>query len=434
MTPIRKLHLLAFCILFSSIALAQQLNIEHVSDLKISHPINHIYKLISNNNSAILVADARFDKGDLDGFLIQFDLEGKVLKELRIGKAITFERIVNVCKNAEGYYLLMNSVEQNGKASLILYNLDNSLNIVSEEVIVIPEMQSANTMIFNPEKYLLEIVVSISDHQNNTFPRLVQYNLADKTMSHLDFKLKNRPGKIGEADADTPVIETNGNKVNQKMTPDQLRERGLSMLMFKVNKECVNIQFANNSYKELLLSGWENSKTITDFWIAKVVDNAIVWEDMFTTKIGGDEGKFTFKTDYGYLVVGHEYTKNDGSFYSYRTLALDNNGTKLSEQKFDTGNKDWFKDLIQIDEKHFLLFGQSQEITRSDSIEAFEEVLSSNLWTILVDSRGEYVADYLHKTKTLDESCAIAAFENNTIIVVSKTNEVINIGKIILNF
>jgi len=79
---LKKIILFAFAFhLFMVFAFCQEVNINNISDLNISHKINHIYKLITHDNGGLLLADARFDNGDLDGILIHFDLAGKVLNE-----------------------------------------------------------------------------------------------------------------------------------------------------------------------------------------------------------------------------------------------------------------------------------------------------------------------------------------------------------------
>ena len=80
--------------------------------------------------------------------------------------------------------------------------------------------------------------------------------------------------------------------------------------------------------------------------ITKVVNNQIVWEDKYPTKIGGDEGKAIFKTKLGYINFGHEYTKNRNIYYSYRVLLLDENGKEIGAKQFDKSQKDWFKDIV----------------------------------------------------------------------------------------
>jgi len=152
------LHVICFFTFLINVN-AQELSIEDIKGLRISHQINNIYSLTTHNNDGLLLADTRFDNGDLDGLLVHFDLNGKVLKEIRIGRTNSFERIVGLNKYDNGYYLVLNSVNQRGEAALILYYLDNDLAITTTEDIKIPEMETANAVTFNPKSNELKIVV-----------------------------------------------------------------------------------------------------------------------------------------------------------------------------------------------------------------------------------------------------------------------------------
>ena len=98
-----SIFLLFFTFLITGVA--QELSIKDVKDLKTSHDINFIYRLTTHNSNGLLLADTRFDSGDLDGLLIYFDENGKILKEIRVGRTNSFESIVDLVKYENGYYL-----------------------------------------------------------------------------------------------------------------------------------------------------------------------------------------------------------------------------------------------------------------------------------------------------------------------------------------
>ena len=418
--------------IFLITSVAQELSIEDFKNLKTSHQINHIYRLTTHNNDGLLLADTRFDNGDLDGLLVHFDLNGKVLKEIRVGLINSFERIVGLTKYDNGYYLLLNSVNEKHEASLLLYHLDKDLIITSTEEIEITEIETANAVAFNPISNELKIVVSVTDKEKNTFPRLVSYHVESKVQSYFDLNQKNRPEKENESAKMVTVIK-DAKQTQQKPTPAQMKAMGMKSSVDPFNKECVSIEFLDENYDELLITGLENSSTITDFWVAKVMDNQIIWEGIFPTDIGGDEGKSTFKTKDGYIVFGYEYTKKIDHHYSYRALILNKNGKETAAKEFNTGKKDWFKDVERLGESYFLMFGQTQSVTREKSLEKKDKINTSNLWAILVNDKGEMVTDYLHKTESIDEAFVLTKLKNGDSLIVYKSNDVLKIAKIILN-
>ena len=413
---LKKVFTSVICLLLTmNLLYTQEISLHTIADLRPSKKLNHIYKLIPHKEGGLLLTDARWN-GDLDALLIYFDLEGEILKEIRIGKLNSYERIVNISKYENGYYLLLNSVSQKGKASLLLYNLDNDLEIITDEEIVIEEMSTASVMIYNPINNGLEIVVLKRDQEENSYPSLVHYDLNSKGQSYLDLSTKSR--------VENKQVPQASGRASNDFNPWQSRQ------INHVNKECLNIQFATESCKEILLTGLENSSTITDFWVASIVDRKQVWEDRYPTELGGDEGMFTFKVNDEYLVFGHEYSKQGNSYYSYRTLHLDKNGKELSAKRFDSGKKDWFKGVIPVKNNHFLMFGQSQSVDRARSISEIEKIKSSNLWAVMVDERGSMVSDYLHKTDTIDKALAIAKSKKGEVLIVFNSNDLMKIGQL----
>ena len=429
----QTLSLFVSFFLFLIAVSAQELSIQGIKGLRTSHQINQIYRLTTYNNEGLLLGDTRFDNGDLDGLLVHFDQNGKVLKEIRVGRTNSFERIIDLNEHENGYYLLLNSVSQRGKASLLLYHLDKDLGVTSSEEIVIPEMTTANGMVYNPKSNKLEIVVAITDKKDDMFPRLVSYDLENKTQSYIDLNQKNRQEKLEDFEIYRMTKDKDGKRIAKKMTIEELIDSGHGNLHTKINKECMSIRFADKNYDELLITGLENSSAITDFWVANVVDNKVIWEDRFPTDVGGDEGKFTFKTNDGYIVFGHEYTKNaNGTLYSYRIVILDKDGKETDEKKFDKSQKDWFKDVVRLGEQHFLMFGQTQSVTRESSFEKEDKINSSNLWAIMVNDKGEMVTDYVHETETIDEAFVLSRLESGDSLIVYKSDGVFKIAKIVI--
>lgn len=384
-----------FFFAFITTVSAQELSINAIKGLSVTHEINQIYDLIMVGNDGLLIGDTRLDGDDLDGLLVHFNLNGRVLKEIRLGRTDSYERIVKLEKTENGYYLLMNSVKKDGTKRLLFYQLDSTLAILSSEVIDIPNL-TANAMTYDEKRKALMIVASIEVEERN-FPRLITYDLATKkVIQTLDFNKKN--------DAE-----------------------GLKFSSSKWIKKCHAIRFSDEKYSELILTGQENSANDSDFWVAKVIDNQIIWEDIFPTAIGGDEGHSTFKTPSGYLSLGHEYTKKPSIYYTFRTLSLDQNGQEVHSEQFNKGKKDWFKDVIRLGEKHFVMFGQSQ-IATSKTIFEEEKIKTSNLWAIMVDDKGKFIVDYEYETEMIDEAHAITRMENGDMLMLFSRNGDLQIG------
>ena len=374
---------------------AQELSINTIKGLSITHEINRIYDLKMIENDGLLIGDTQLDGDDLDGLLVRFNLKGRVLKEIRLGRTDSYERIVKLEKTENGYYLLMNSVKKDNTKRLLFYQLDNALGILSSEVINIPNL-TANAMTYDAKRKALIIVASIELKEKN-FPRLITYDLtAKKIIQTLDLNKKNRFERTKSASS-------------------------------KWIKKCNSIRFSNDFSNELILTGQESSSNGSDFWVAKVIENEIIWEDRFSTAIGADKGHSTFKTPSGYLSFGHEYTKKAGINYTYRTLALSENGKKTNVEQFNTGKKDWFKDVVRLGEKHFVLFGQSQA-SSSKTIFDEEKTTTSNLWAIMVDDKGKFIVDYEYKTEMIDQAHAIARMDNGDMLMLFRRDGDLKIG------
>ena len=192
-------------------------------------------------------------------------------------------------------------------------------------------------------------------------------------------------------------------------------------------KKCNSIRFSNDFSNELILTGQESSSNGSDFWVAKVIENEIIWEDRFPTTIGADEGHSTFKTLSGYLSFGHEHTQKAGINYTYRTLALSENGKKTNVEQFNTGKKDWFKDVVRLGERHFVLFGQSQA-SSSKSIFDEEKTTASNLWAIMVDDKGKFIVDYEYETEMIDQAHAITRMDSGDMLMLFRRDGDLKIG------
>jgi hypothetical protein len=400
-------------------AFAQKLEIDNIQNLKTTHPTNQIYDLKSINNDGLLIADTRLENGYLNALLVHFNLKGEILKEITLGKTDSYERVVSLAETETGYYLLLNSVKRGGQRTLLFYTLDKALSILSSEEIVIPNIQTANSMVYHPKRNTLMITISI-EKGNDNFPQLVIYDLATQSIvATLDFNKKNRPEDEKVSNFPITIIKTdkNGKRVKVKTTEKELAKHNIKPTKKGINKECMSIQFAGENYDELLLTGLENSTNITDFWVAKVVNNQIIWEDKYPTKIGGDKGKAIFKTKLGYINFGHEYTKNRNVYYSYRILLLDENGKEIGAKQFDKSQKDWFKDVVQLSEETFLMFGQEQTVTLPKSMLGEEIVNTSNLWAIVVNAKGEMIIDFLHETDEIEEAHAATRLDNGDILI-----------------
>ncbi|MGB0863536.1 MAG: hypothetical protein ACPG19_04665 [Saprospiraceae bacterium] len=388
-----KKTLLIFPCLFIFLinASAQKLGIKDIKNLRVTHQINQIYALEMIKKDGLLIGDTRLEGGDLDGLLVRFNLKGRVLKEVRLGRTDSYERIIKLEKTKKGYYLLMNSVKKDKTRRLLFYELDNALSILSSEVISIPNISTE--MVYDSKRNVLMIVTTIFD-KKNSFPQLITYDLTTKKIiKTLNFNQVNRP------------------------------EKGKKRPTFKWTKACTSIRFSDESYNELLLTGSESSTNISDCWIAKVVDNQIIWEDRFATTVGRDEGISTFKTPAGYLSFGHEYSQKTGINFSYRTLLLSEKGQEKSAERYYRRQKDKFKDVVRLGKKHFVMFGHSQEMMLLDA-----KPKASNLWAIMVNEKGEFIVDYEHQTEMIDEAYAITRMDNGDMPILFERDGDLMIG------
>jgi hypothetical protein len=380
---------------FTTSISAQELSINTIKNLSITHEINRIYDLKMIEKDGLLIGDTRLDGDDLDGLLVRFNLKGRVLKEIRLGRTDSYERIVKLEKTENGYFLLMNSVKKDYTKRLLFYQLDNALGILSSEIINVPNL-TATAMTYDAKRKALIIVASIKLKEKN-FPRLITYDLASKKIIQtLDLNKKNRAEKTKPASS-------------------------------KWIKKCNSIRFSNDFSNELILTGQESSSNGSDFWVAKVIENEIIWEDRFPTTIGADEGHSTFKTPSGYLSFGHEHTQKAGINYTYRTLALSENGKKTNVEQFNTGKKDWFKDVVRLGERHFVLFGQSQA-SSSKSIFDEEKTTASNLWAIMVDDKGKFIVDYEYETEMIDQAHTITRMDSGDMLMLFRRDGDLKIG------
>lgn len=456
---LKKLPFTIFLVLFITPIFAQNITIESTVDLKTDYKIIEIKetKTVTLNNEPIIVALAniRLPEYRVGAALLFFDLEGKLLKEQAFDDEKYNFKAVSIIQKEEHYYLLLNRMTvANNKKSVVLYSTVNQYvdktilphfdtDDISATYISSPNFFEATAMTIKNDEVF--VTVSIIDAMDNLYPRLMIHNTETlETKTILNFDKQNRlKALVSEKTIDktskirVTTIDKEGNEVRKMMTEAELVEAGMmtkaqATEMRQLLKECKTIKFIGD---ELMLVGQESSVNNSDFWVAKVVDNQIVWEDNFPSTLGGDEGNDIYKTENGYLVFGLDYTKNMNSYYSYRIVVLDKNGVEINHQKFNTGNKDWFKDVVAIGESQnqFLMFGQTQTITLAKSMFEEEKINTSNLWMILVNENGAKISELTLETDTIDEAILLGKISDNEVFGFYLNDENLKMMKIKIN-
>ena len=205
-----------------------------------------------------------------------------------------------------------------------------------------------------------------------------------------------------------------------------MEKEGIKKVLFmdyNYTKSCKRIHILDEKKEHFLLVGYETS-TITDFWVAKVEQNKVVWEYQYPTSYGGDEGKVGFLTEEGnYIIFGHEYTKKLDTLYDYRTLLLNSKGEQIKSHRYchKKGTKDWLKDAIQLNEQEYLMFGQVEELRKP--VRSLTHVFSSNLWFVSVDQRGNKIDAFFYETEGLDKALYLISLDNNRVMAIYQRNE-----------
>jgi hypothetical protein len=439
---IKKLHCAFFIMLLSLTTYAQNISIKSTQNLSIKHQIIEIKEaktiMVNHEPQIVVLANIRLPKYRVGVALMLFDLNGKLVKEQLFDNEKYNYKAASIIQKEGHYYLLLNRMETaNNRKSMLLFSTVGGSPDVStfpifyEEdertsVITTENLFEGTSMIVNNGVF---ITASIIDEKDNLYPILIGHNIITKrTESILTFDKKNDFEAIEKEAAEidnTSKIRVNQNGKVQYLTEAEMIEKGITTKEKQIAKvppllkECKKIKLTETN--EILLVGQQNSINNSDFWVTKMIYNQdgfdIVWEDIYKSKYGGDEGHDIYKTKNGYLVFGLDYTKRIDSYYSYRVVALDENGQETANQKFNSGGKDWFKGVVEIggEQQQFLLFGQTQTVTLPKSMFEEETINTSNLWMILVDENGEKMSELMQETETLEEAILLGKISDDTV-------------------
>ena len=398
---------------FGNTLCGQNMTVLSDNELKIQHKINTVHHLEKINNRIFLLCDIRSaNKKYLDILLIEIDEKGGILNEKVIGKKGQNEFPTGIHLNESNEYILLSNTvsfrNNKGRKHLDIYLLDSELNMISETPIFIPNLIDITSSAYNSvtENVIFTSIVQTSP--NDFLPTIMQYNLKERAIkSEIGLNKKNWENKPFEI----PMPDGKG---------------GVKRVTFMDNsytKSCESIHILNEEKNHFLLVGHETSE-VTDFWVAKLEANKVVWEHQYVTSYGGDEGKVGFLTKAGnYLVFGHEYTKKLDTLYDYRVLLLDSKGEQLKSHKYyhKKGTKDWLKSAIQLNEKEYIIFGQVEELMKP--IKSLTHIETSNLWFIAVDERGNKIDEFLYESQGLDEALFFIKLDDNHVMAFYNNKE-----------
>ncbi len=406
---IKYIFILFFC---TSTLYGQNISLLSDNKLKTQHKINTVHHIEKIDNRIFLLCDVQTpNEPRFDILLIEIDEKGIVLSEKIIGKTQRNEFPISIhITEAKEYILVANTVsfESKRKKSLNIYLLDNQLNTTSETPVIIPNLEWGTSSVYNPitKNIVCVSLIESETDKSDIFSIVTQYNLNKKAI----------------------VSQTILNKNNRVKKPVEVvfrDQKGNFMKKRTINldnghaKFCKNIRLLDQKNNHLLLVGYETSNTVTDFWVAKLEQDKVVWEYQYPTKYGGDEGEMGFLTKEGnYIIFGHEYTKSLDVLFDYRTLLLNSKGEKIKNYHYfyKMASLDRFKDVVQLNEAEdeYLMFGRVQERDSKFNVTA------SNFWWVAVDGKGNKTDEFFHKIQETDEALHLIKLDKNHVMAFYK--------------
>ena len=144
----------------------------------------------------------------------------------------------------------------------------------------------------------------------------------------------------------------------------------------------------------------ENSKGKSDFWIIKTDANGSkIWDRTYGGS--GDEWhpKLLPAKDGGFLLTGSsesnatgDKSETSGGYYSYWSVRIDENGTKLWDKTFSSNGDEWNTAAIATNDGNFVLVGRAWgQGASGDRSEASHG--NSDYWVLKIDDRGSILWD-----------------------------------------
>ncbi len=144
----------------------------------------------------------------------------------------------------------------------------------------------------------------------------------------------------------------------------------------------------------------ENSRGKSDFWIIKTDANGSkIWDRTFGGS--GDEWhpKLLPAKDGGFLLTGSsesnatgDKSETSGGYYSYWSVRIDENGTKLWDKTFSSNGDEWNTAAIATNDGNFVLVGRAWgQGASGDRSEASHG--NSDYWVLKIDDRGSILWD-----------------------------------------
>ncbi len=350
---IKKLFFFIYCLLPSLLFSQNEPLIKVLNKSVLDSPINKIYETFKQGDKTILLGDTR-SKGDLNILIIVFDSLGNKIKDQVVGEKNVFERPVTLVEKGGGNKYLLSNVFEENKKKLILFHLDDQYQIIDKDEIPIQNNSEGKSMIINRELAIINI--SVLDDNGDIYPSLITYNLNTKTIDK-EFSLKKENNLMPPKKQRSTLFKTNED--------GKLLKSGMVETLKSQNsyRTCNQILFSNSNKEEMVLLGYESTDEISDFWSCKINGEEIVWDKIYASKIGGDEGVdlLALKNE-TYLLSGVGYTKKFDENYHLRTLLINSRGDIIKEHKVKNKSRTFYKKATVLSSNKIIVLGQSEVV------------------------------------------------------------------------
>lgn len=412
-----KKIILLFLVLIPLILIGQEtVSIDLKSNSTIDCPINKFYESFTDGEDVIVLSDTR-EAGDLNILISIFDKTGNKVSDVLIGKDNAYERPIGLSKIKNGTRHLLSNIYENGKTELVLFTLDQSYSVLSQKEIATSGISEGNAMIINGD--ILIIAASNMGEDGGTYLKIIEYNLTTENVVK-EYSLDQQNSNIKEK----PETRTKFNENNEKVGEITVMSQN------KLYKMCNSLQFTNNEKNEILLTGYENSELITDFWACLIKDGQIQWERIYDSQIGGDECQSLFALDNGtFLLSGVGYTKRKEENYTIRNLIINKSGDLLKEERLKEKTRTFHKGAIRLSDNRYAFLGQAETVEYSNFL--FNNTIKST--GILVAIKDENLNLLGRKNidiNTEQEVLGFVKFSDNLLGVFHKEETTIGIMKL----
>lgn len=421
----KSLWLILIGISFSISTFGQQITAGQMTTLNTTYTVNTFYNSYIFEDNIVLLADCQ-NEGQLDVLIIVLNQKKEVIHEQIIGTNLAYERPIELFEEEGSYWLGMNSVRY-GEKAFKLVELNKDFTPKNYQSIPIQNLDQVTAMKYDAYHQQLIFTALVSDDKQNMFPKLIRYDLTEHhTISELALS--------GRTDQDLPLIR-------EDSIPDKyikMENNFIKVLSYKketvkryvaTSKECFQIKCMNNTCSALLLVGQESSTNFTDFWVARINDNTMVWESIYKTRRGGDLGKDIFwnQSSKQIMVGGLGYNKTEREMYDfnyhYRVLQLDEKGKLLKKYAYKSeGNtRTWYSKMQPLGD-NYIITGRTEDVKIKSTGDNFS---LSNLHLSIVDKEGVLKTDQAIESQTLDvlHSTIVLSANKLWLIYSSRENE-----------